>query len=99
MLTGYIYHDDRKSFQRWFQDQKRYATLEAKKLRTLSFSTQSAQDKVRSLVFFAPGIVILYCLFVKELIWEGPKGWYYVFQRMLAELLLSRELLKGKRVQ
>jgi hypothetical protein len=35
----------------------------------------------------------LYVLFVKGCIWDGRPGWYYTLQRVLAEVLLSLELI------
>jgi glycosyltransferase involved in cell wall biosynthesis len=93
-LKNVIFHDDRKSFRRWFRDQKRYAALEAKKLWGARFGELNFQDRIRRLVLFAPGLVVLYCLFVKGLILDGWRGWVYTFQRFLAEALLSLRLLK-----
>ena len=92
-LVGYVYHDDRKPFSRWYQNQKNYSKLEAEKLLKTRFGEMSLQDKVRRLVLFAPGLVVLYCFFVKGLVFDGWRGWVYTFQRFLAEALLSLQLL------
>lgn len=93
-LKSFIYHDDRKSFSRWYQNQKKYVILETEKLLKTSFQDLSFNDKVRRMVVFAPSLVLLCCFFVKGLILDGPKGWFYVYQRWLAEQLLSLELLR-----
>jgi glycosyltransferase involved in cell wall biosynthesis len=93
-LGGIIYHDDRKPFSRWYQNQKKYVLLEAQKLLKTAFGELNFNDKVRQLIFFAPTFVLLYCLFLKGLILDGPRGWFYVYQRWLAEELLSLELLR-----
>ena len=93
-LAGVIYHDDRKPFARWKASQMSYMPLEAEKLRSTAFGALSFPDKVRRLVIVAPFVVAVYCLFVKGLILDGPRGWYYVYQRMLAEFLLSLALLR-----
>lgn len=93
-LDGVIYHDDQKSYLRWYQKQKTYNKLEAEKLFKAHFDEMSLQDKIRRLVLFAPGLVILYCLFSKGLVFNGWRGWVYTYQRFLAEALLSLELLK-----
>ena len=41
----------------------------------------------------APILVFLYVLFAKGAVLDGPAGWYYAFQRLLAEVLLALELL------
>jgi hypothetical protein len=51
-------------------------------------------DKIRLLRFPAPALMLLYCLFVKGLIWDGRAGIYYALQRTFAELLLSLHLLQ-----
>jgi len=93
-LTNFICHDDRKSFKRWWDAQKKYSKLEAHKLTTTSFSELNPQDKLRKMIFFAPGIVLIFCLFWRGLILDGWNGLIYSSQRFLAELLLSVELIK-----
>jgi glycosyltransferase involved in cell wall biosynthesis len=85
LLTGIIYHDDRKPRSRWYQHQKEYAVLEAEKLSKAVFS---------ELNFIAPVAVALYCLFVKGLVLDGRYGLYYSFQRVLAECFLSLRLIR-----
>jgi hypothetical protein len=41
----------------------------------------------------APILAGLYVLFFKGCILDGPAGWYYALQRVLAEILLALELL------
>jgi glycosyltransferase involved in cell wall biosynthesis len=53
-------------------------------------------DRVRRLVVVAPFAIFFYTLLCKGLILDGWQGWYYVFQRTLAEILLSLRLLEGK---
>jgi hypothetical protein len=93
-LEGTLDHDDRKPFSRWYASQKRYAAAEVKKLRETPFRDLGFNDKVRSLIVFAPPLVVLYCLLVKGLALDWPRGWFYVLQRWIAESLLSVELMK-----
>ena len=92
-LKSYIYHDDRKSLGRWLQSQDRYATAEAKKLRETPTNQLNLQDRIRRHKIFTPFLVALYCLFYKGLILDGWHGFYYSFQRMLAEIWLSVRLM------
>lgn len=56
----------------------------------------SLQNKVRKMIFLAPVLMPIYLLFGRGLILDGWRGWYYVFQRTVAELLLSLRLLDAK---
>jgi glycosyltransferase involved in cell wall biosynthesis len=102
-LSGKIDHDDRKPLSRWTQSQDRYTKLEAEHLLEISKAESgkrkaelSAQDRLRLKIFFAPVVMFFYLLFVRGLILDGWRGWYYVAQRLIAELLLSIRLLEMK---
>ena len=92
-LKGVIYHDDRKSFQRWLRDQERYAELECAKLREASWRSLGWADKVRKMRVLAPCLIGLYCLIGKGLVLDGWRGLCYAFQRVLAETILSLKLI------
>ena len=95
-LTVPIYHDDRKPLSRWLVSQDKYAILEADKLTSEDSSKLRMQDKLRLKMFLAPVVTLLYTLLVRRVILDGWRGWYYAFQRMLAEILLSLRLLEKK---
>ncbi len=94
-LNSSIYHDDRKPLSRWLWAQDRYMVLEVKKLRETPNSEMSWGDRIRKTKILAPFIILLYCLILKGGILDGWHGWYYAFQRMLAEMLLSLRLLEA----
>jgi len=96
MLSGWIDHDDRKSLDRWLSEQNRYMVLEARKLLETPKENLNFADRLRRLIVPAPPLVFFYTLLVKGLILEGWSGWYYVFQRTLAEVLLSLRLIEAK---
>lgn len=93
-LRSAIWHDDRKSFSRWWNAQKKYVMLETEKLITTSFKELSLPDKIRTMILFAPAAAFFYCLFYKGLILDGWKGIVYSWQRFLTEQLLAFKLLK-----
>ena len=93
-LNQIIYHDDRKPLSRWLWAQDRYLKIEAKKLRETAWSELSWSDRIRTFKFLAPFIIIFYCLILKGGVLGGWRGWYYAFQRMLAEMLLSLRLIE-----
>lgn len=94
-LASYIYHDDRKPLERWLWAQDRYALIEARKLLQTPASDLSWSDRLRKQKILAPLIVLIYCLILKGGILDGWHGWYYAFQRALAEILLSIRLIEG----
>ena len=96
-LNNYIFHDDRKSLSRWLWAQDRYMIIEAKKLIETPWANLSYGDKIRKLKFAAPLIIFFYCLILKGGIFDGWAGWYYAFQRMLAETLLSIRIIEQER--
>jgi glycosyltransferase involved in cell wall biosynthesis len=93
-LSGYIYHDDRKPLSRWLWAQDRYMVLEVKKLLATPEHELSLGDRIRKTKLLAPPVILIYCLFLKGGILDGWAGWYYAFQRVLAEILLSIHLIQ-----
>ncbi len=92
MLQTKIIHDDRKSFARFVERQRKYMREEAEKLRTANPHSLSLAGRVRKLIVVAPFAVLVHSLFVKGLILDGPAGWRYTWERFVAELILSKEL-------
>lgn len=92
-LGGAIYHDDRKPLTRWLASQRTYARDEAEHLSTLPRDQLGRADKIRLMAWPAPIAVFFYVLLVKRCLFDGWPGWYYAFQRTLAELLLALELI------
>jgi glycosyltransferase involved in cell wall biosynthesis len=92
-LTGKIDHDDRKPLSYWIRSQDAYAKIEARHLLSTPFAQLSFQDRLRRKIFFAPPAIFLYLLLGRGLILDGWQGWFYVCQRMIAELLLALRLL------
>lgn len=97
-LTGYVYHDDRKPLGRWLQSQSRYMVLEAKKLLETPKNELSLSDRIRRHKLLAPLIILIYCLIIHRGILDGWAGWYYAFQRVLAEILLSIHLIEAEKL-
>lgn len=93
-LSARILHDDRKPMSRWFQSQQRYMALEAKKVLAADVINIGKGDRIRRLRVIAPFAVFFYCLIVRGGVLDGWPGFYYAFQRMVAELLLSLYLLE-----
>jgi glycosyltransferase involved in cell wall biosynthesis len=96
MLQAKIIHDDRKSFARFVARQRKYMREEAEKLRTANPASLSLAGRIRKLVVVAPPAVLVHSLFVKGLLLDGPPGWRYAWERFVAELILSRELLRRR---
>lgn len=88
-----ILHDDRKPLSRWFESQQLYTPMEAIKLLATNRNELTWIDRIRRWRVVAPVGVLFYCLFVRGGILDGWPGFYYAFQRMMAELILSLYLL------
>ena len=95
-LQGPIFHDDRKPLRRWLEAQGRYMPTEATKLSQAAFSELGWADRVRKLHVIAPFAVLAYCLVAKRGLLDGAAGWHYAFQRMVAEAVLSMNLLERR---
>ena len=93
-LLNPVDHDDRKSLSRWIRAQDGYAKLERDKILAAQPGELRGADRVRARRWLAPIAVLAYCLFVKKLIFAGLPGWYYTYQRVVAELLLSLYLIE-----
>jgi glycosyltransferase involved in cell wall biosynthesis len=91
-LRAPIFHDDRKSLKIWFSSQRRYTELEAQKLRSADFSELNFPDRLRRWRFVMPPAMFVYCLIIRGGIFDGRAGFYYAFQRAMAELMLSQRL-------
>ncbi len=96
MLFGWINHDDRKSLDRWFSEQNRYAAIEARHLLESPKGELRLPDRLRRRIVLAPVLMFFYTLFAKGLILDGWPGWFYVLQRTLAEIMLSLRLIEAK---
>ena len=93
-LRSRLHHDDRKPLSAFFKAQDNYAKLEANKILSSSREELSLADRIRRLRILAPFAVLLYCLIYRGGVFDGWRGFYYAFQRMLAEALLSLYLIE-----
>ncbi|MDB9476848.1 glycosyltransferase family 2 protein [Dolichospermum circinale] len=97
-LSAYIHHDDRKPLSRWLWAQDRYMVIESKKLLETPEHELSIGDRLRKKKILAPLIILIYCLIIKGGILDGWHGWYYTFQRVLAELLLGIHIIEAEKI-
>jgi glycosyltransferase involved in cell wall biosynthesis len=96
-LKAKIWHDDRKPLSRWFQSQERYSEIEATYLLGAKSEELNRADRIRKKwLIVAPMGMPIYLLLVRGLIFDGWNGWYYAFQRTVAEMMLSLRLLEQK---
>lgn len=91
-LRAPMLHDDRKSLRRWFSSQAKYTELEAQKLRAADPAELRLPDRLRRWRIIVPPAMLVYCLIVRGGILDGRAGFYYAFQRAMAELMLSHRL-------
>ena len=96
-LKGKIWHDDRKPLNRWFQSQNRYSEIEVTYLLGAKNEELNRADAIRKKwLVVAPMAMPIYLLLVRGLIFDGWNGWYYAFQRTVAEMMLAIRLLEHK---
>jgi glycosyltransferase involved in cell wall biosynthesis len=88
--------DDRKPVSQWVAAQDRYARLERHKLVLAGHDRLGFADRLRTRRFLSPLVVLIYCLFAKRMILEGLPGWYYTYQRVTFEILLSLYLIEER---
>jgi len=91
-LRAPLLHDDRKSFKRWFNSQSKYTELEAQKLLASDSASLGLPDRLRRWRIIVPPAMLVYCLVVRGGILDGWAGFYYAFQRAMAEFMLSHRL-------
>jgi glycosyltransferase involved in cell wall biosynthesis len=96
-LASHLIHDDRKPLSRWLWAQNRYLNLEVKKLLNTPLSELSLVDRLRCHTVLAPIAVLALCLIWRRGLLDGWRGWFYAFQRMYVETLLSLMLLEARR--
>lgn len=89
-----ILHDDRKPLSRWVDSQSTYSLKETQKLTGTPNSELSYISKIRKTKILAPFLIFFYCLFVKGLIFNGWRGWYYTMQRTIVEMLFALQLIE-----
>lgn len=95
-LAAKIIHDDRKSFARFVERQRRYMKQEAQKLKTADIRSLPLSGRIRTLIVVAPFAVVFHTLFVKGLILDGVAGLRYTWERFVAELILSWEMITAE---
>lgn len=95
MLREKIVHDDRKPFSRFLRRQRHYMRDEAEKIRRGEGLNWAG--RIRKLRVVAPFAVLVHTLFVQGLILDGIPGLQYTWERFVAEVILSLELIKPAR--
>ena len=96
-LARPILYDDRKPLSRWLWAQNLYLSLEVHKLLTTPPSQLGTADRLRRHTVIAPFAVLALCLIWHRGLLDGWRGWFYAFQRMYVETLLSLMLWEARR--
>lgn len=89
-----ILHDDRKPLDRWLASQQRYLRQEADKIQRTPPQDLSRYDRWRRRGWVMPLLVLPYCLILRQGLLDGWRGWFYAYQRLYAEILLSLLLME-----
>ncbi len=94
-----VLHDDRKPLSRWLASQQRYLQQECHKLRTTPAQQLSFSDRLRKRHLIAPFAAFAVCLILRRGLLDGWRGWFYAFQRLYVETLLSLMLWEARHGQ
>ncbi len=90
MLQGLVYHDDRKSWQRFIANQRKYAVLEATHLRATPWNQLRIQDKIRATGVLAPWLVPI-ITYLR--VWPAGRGALkYCAMRCTSEVGIAKSL-------
>jgi glycosyltransferase involved in cell wall biosynthesis len=95
LFPAAILHDDRKPLDRWLASQQRYLRQERHKLLVTPPEELGRFDRWRRRGWLMPLLVLPYCLVLRGGLLDGWRGWYYAYQRLYAELLLSLLLMEA----
>jgi len=96
---SYILHDDRKPLSRWLSNQDGYSVKECTKLMEESGGKLPLSGKIRKTKVLAPFMVFFYSLFIKGLIFNGWRGWHYVLQRTMVEIVIALRLIEEEKLK
>lgn len=100
MMREPVLHDDRKPLSRWLASQQRYLQQETRKLLLVTpHQHLSRGDRLRKRHVIAPFAVLVICLIWHRGLLDGWRGWFYAFQRMYVETLLSLMLWEARHGQ
>jgi glycosyltransferase involved in cell wall biosynthesis len=91
-----LLHDDRKPLSRWLAAQQGYLQQETSKLLSTPRHQLSRNDRLRLRHVIAPFAVLWLCLLWHRGLLDGWRGWFYAFQRLYAETLLSLMLWEAR---
>jgi glycosyltransferase involved in cell wall biosynthesis len=87
-----LIHEDRKALGRWMQNQIKYASLEAARIR--SSTPVSFKDRLR-LAGVSPIVWGAYAYIKAGGPWKSPASRAYAYERLMFEALLARVLADG----
>jgi glycosyltransferase involved in cell wall biosynthesis len=93
-LGGFILHDDRKPLMCWLKSQLTYSQREANMIASANAHELIMTARIRRLRIVAPFAMLFYCLVWRAGLLDGFAGFYYAFQRAMAELQVSLFLLE-----
>jgi len=97
--SSFILHDDRKSLSRWLSNQDGYSVKECEKLTHHTNGPLPLSGKIRKTKILAPFMVFFYSLFIKGLIFNGWRGWHYVLQRTMVEIVIALRVIEEEKLK
>ena len=97
-LKNFLVHEnlnDFKKFSEWKNNQKKYSLKDSKKICETNILKLRPQDTTRRFPPVNLILLFLYLVLIKKIFIYGKAGFYYLFQRLYYELLLSISIIKN----
>ncbi len=97
-LKGSIYHEnlnDIYNFKKWKKNQINYSKIEGLKICNQKFKKLRIQDLIRRFPPLNIFLLIIYLIVFKKIFFYGKAGFYYLYQRIFFESLLSYSIIKN----
>ena len=97
-LKGSIYHEnlnDIYNFNKWKKNQINYSKSEGLKICNQKFTKLRIQDLIRRFPPLNIILLIIYLVIIKKIFIYGKAGFYYFYQRIFFESLLSYSIIKN----
>ncbi|MDA7481156.1 glycosyltransferase [Candidatus Pelagibacter ubique] len=96
-IDGYIMHEnfnEIKNFSVWKLNQSKYSKLDSSRIVKTKFDELRTQDKIRKFPPINIILIMIYFIFFKKILIYGKSGFFYLFQRLFYETLLSFQIIK-----
>ncbi len=93
-VNGEIYHNDKKEFKYWIKSQINIAKKESDYI--LKSKKVNSREFIRKIPFLSIFIALFYFGIIRKVILYFPSGYFFLFQRILYEIILNYYIIKKR---